>query len=235
MPMNPQPSLLAIDSTTQCLSVAVLHEGRITSRDAEGGARASALLLSMVDAVLRAAGLSGAQLDAIAFGCGPGAFTGLRTACAAAQGLALGWGKPVIAVNSLETLAAQAHARTGATRLASALDARMGDVYYALYHADVEYLHPQSDIYIRQYKDVSLPPGPWQGCGNAWHGADAAMPAIDGLVPPAEPMVPLASGMLPLAARRWREGRFSDAAHAEPLYIRNKVAFTTAERAQAAA
>ena len=132
--------LLAFDTSTEALSVALSWPQGHLAWNGEGGAQASAALLPRVRAQMAQAGLCWADLDAIAFGRGPGAFTGLRTACAVAQGLAFGAGLPVLPVDSLLIVAEDARARclpdAARCEVAVAMDARMGELYAARYGWD---------------------------------------------------------------------------------------------------
>lgn len=127
------PHLLALDSSTDTMALALVTPGQTMVFEAAGGAQASARLVPEVQALLARAGLRMAQLDAIAFGQGPGAFTGLRTACAAAQGLAFGLGKPVLAIDSLMLVAEDARGQGAGDDVWVAMDARIGEIYAAHY------------------------------------------------------------------------------------------------------
>src|SRR3954453_8606781 len=129
-------ALIAFDTSTERVSVAVQSGETVLARDDEGGARASATLLPAILGLLADPGLCLADLDAIAFGRGPGAFTGLRTACSVAQGLAFGARKRVLPIDSL--LAVAEEARGGATtlRVWALIDARMDQIYAAEYEHD---------------------------------------------------------------------------------------------------
>lgn len=231
--MTAAACLLALDTTTTLMSVALAHAGGVDELHEDGGARASQRLLPMIDALLRRAGVAPAQLDALAFGCGPGAFTGLRTACATVQGLALAWGKPVIAVSSLQALAAQAREGGLARPLLCALDARMGEVYWAIYSGVAEGKEGDAALYLNKPQDIAAPAGAWAGCGNAWQ-AEALSPHMPQPTAGLLQAVPTARGVLAVAQRAFAAGGVTDAVHAEPIYVRNKVALTTAERAAAA-
>src|SRR5712664_494190 len=126
-------TLLAFDTATERMSIALAHGGQVHAREAVGGAQASATLIPAILALLDEAGLVLADLDAIAFGRGPGAFTGLRTACSVAQGLAFGANKPVLPIDTL--LAVAEDARQGADRQSVwvVMDARMNEIYAAHY------------------------------------------------------------------------------------------------------
>ena len=126
-------TLLAFDTSTERMAVALLHGERILGHEAAGGAQASAALSPAIRALLESAGVDARALDAIAFGRGPGAFTGLRTACAVAQGYAFGLGKPVLALDTLMAVAEDARQRHGAVDVWVAMDARMDEIYAAHY------------------------------------------------------------------------------------------------------
>src|SRR5687767_8203459 len=126
-------SLLAFDTATERMSIALLAGGELRLHEAAGGALASAALIPAAMALLAQAGITLRALDAIAFGRGPGAFTGLRTACSVAQGFALGAGKPVLPIDSLLLVAEDARAGDAPQRVWVATDARMDEVYAAHY------------------------------------------------------------------------------------------------------
>ncbi|MFN3304196.1 MAG: tRNA (adenosine(37)-N6)-threonylcarbamoyltransferase complex dimerization subunit type 1 TsaB, partial [Roseateles sp.] len=127
------PVLLALDSSTETMALALVKPGDLQVFEAAGGAQASARMLPEVRALLVRAGLALADLDAIAFGQGPGAFTGLRTACAVAQGLAFGLDRPVLAIDSLMLVAEDARAQGAGDDVWVAMDARIGEIYAAHY------------------------------------------------------------------------------------------------------
>lgn len=226
----PSLRLLAFDTSTESLSVAVQDGARVFERSGPGGAQASATLLPMVLGLLEEAGLALAQLDAIAFGCGPGSFTGLRTACSVAQGLAFGTqaqraeGVPVLPVDTLLAVAEQARHEAGATEVVAALDARMDEVYAGRYRCvdgrwlrdgDFELLAPEA---LRVLPGFTL-----AGTAAATYGARLA--GAPGLA-----VLPTAAAMLRLAPQLLAEGGAVPAHAALPRYIRDKVARTTAER-----
>lgn len=243
-------NLLAFDTTTETLSIAVSRSSatpgapvQLWQHSAAGGAQASRSLIAHIMALLAQAGLEVRALDAIAFGCGPGAFTGLRTACAVAQGLAFGAGVPVLPVGSLLALAEEArwaHTPQSRGQVLALLDARMDEVYSATFAFDADglwtTLQPSS---LQRPQDLRWQPDaatPGWLAGNVFSvyapqltGLDASWARIQA--------VPTASAMLRLAPQLLAAGGAVDAAQAMPVYIRNKVAQTTAERAaqQAAA
>ena len=122
-------NILALETSTEICSAALWLDGKVDAREVVAGQRNSELLLPMVDALLAANQLAMRDLDGVAFGSGPGAFTGVRIACGVAQGIAFGIDVPVAAIGTLMALAEAA----GAPRAVCCLDARMGEVYHAAY------------------------------------------------------------------------------------------------------
>jgi len=238
--------LLAFDTSTEALSVALCWpQGRL-AWNGEGGAQASAALLPQVRAQLAQAGLCWADLDAIAFGRGPGAFTGLRTACAVAQGLAYGAGLPVLPIDSLLIVAEDARrqiAADGPGRLdvAVAMDARMGQVYAARYLRAGGAWQTLAEPALCDPPDVAAlwtPSGEPCALPDVLAGTGVAI-AVGGdedsagwsRVPTVPAMAGRAAALLSLADDAWRAGGAVPPAQALPLYLRDKVALTTAERA----
>jgi tRNA threonylcarbamoyladenosine biosynthesis protein TsaB len=232
------PCLLALDSATERLAVAVVAGDRQWCAEEEGGARASQRVLPLAFELLARAGLEAAALDAVAFGRGPGAFTGLRTACAVAQGLAFGLGRPVLAIDSLALVAEDARAQQPAALHAVwvAMDARMDEVYAACYRHDGGAWTAQQGPAL-----WTLP-----ALAAAWRDAPPACVAGSALAA-FGPRLPVggavtvprtrdrAAALASLARTAWARGEGVDAAQALPLYLRDKVALTTAEREAARA
>jgi tRNA threonylcarbamoyladenosine biosynthesis protein TsaB len=223
------PKLLAFDTSTDQLSVGVLHGDVLWSRQAPGGAQASSTLIPLVHELLAQAGLALRELDAVCFGRGPGSFTGLRTACSVAQGLAYGAGLPVLPVDTLHAVAEEARLLGGATRIVAMLDARMDEVYTAAFAFDGT-PHPLGDAAgearLMAPEDVVVPPG-WTLAGNAFAAYGGRLPAGA----PRQEALPTAAAMLRLAPGLLAAGAAVPADRAWPLYVRDKVAQTTAERA----
>lgn len=230
-----RPHVLAIDTATEALAVA-LHTpaGGITA-NAAGGAAASAALLPQVAALLRQAGLRHADLSLIAFGRGPGAFTGLRTACAVAQGLAFGIGCPVLPLDSLQIVAEDARLQAGVDAgpfdIGVAMDARMDELYAAAYRWHQGAWHTLAAPAL--LAPAALPMA-WQGltlaavAGSAWSAFGDRLPVPAARLFACEHDRAAALGRLALQRAACEPGL--DAAEALPLYLRDKVAFTTAER-----
>src|SRR5271167_1775066 len=167
--------ILALDASTDVCAAALGDGASWGERVESAGQRHSELLLPMVHALLSEARLELTDLDGIAFGAGPGSFTGLRIACGVVQGLALGASLPVIAVATLEAMAETARSRSGCTRVIAALDARMQEVYLAAYEHDGTRWRETVPPCVVAPGDAPLPPGTgWSGVGNGF----AAYPAL---------------------------------------------------------
>jgi tRNA threonylcarbamoyladenosine biosynthesis protein TsaB len=221
--------VLAFDTSTEYCSVALLQEGAIMSHEVLAGQRHSELILPLVRQALAEAGLTLAQLDGIAFGAGPGSFTGLRIACGIAQGLALGAGLPVAGICTLEALAQGA----GGGRIIAALDARMGQIYHAAYEEGADGWQSIAEPALCFPQDAPLVPnGNWSGCGSGFDIYDQVLRARygDGVKHIISGMRPHARPIAQLAAPRFAAGEGVDPADAAPLYIRNKVALKEKER-----
>ena len=226
--------LLAFDTSTESLSIAAQHGERVINHSGAGGAQASAGLIPALRQVLAEAALPLDALDALVFGRGPGSFTGVRTACSVAQGLAFGGrggaGLPVLPVDSLLAVAEDARHRHGCTQVVAVLDARMNEVYVARYAYDAGQWSASGDCSVCAPEAVAVPNG-WTVAGNAQavYGARLAPHA------PHVQARPEAAALLRLAPALLAQGLALAADAALPLYVRNKVAQTTAERAAKAA
>jgi tRNA threonylcarbamoyladenosine biosynthesis protein TsaB len=236
-------NLLAIDTSTEYCSLALAAGGSVSSLHFLAGQRHAELALDGVRRLMVQAGLEFADLDGIAYGQGPGSFTGLRIACGMAQGLALAQGLGVVGISSLEAMAEEAAEQAageaagegpGRRRVVACLDARMGEVYHAAYESDVK-AHWRSVRAPGLYApgDVpELPGNEWLACGSGFaaHG-DMLLARYRGqLAAVAVDCVPTARAMLRLAQPVFAAGNAGGAAQALPLYLRNKVALTEVER-----
>lgn len=222
-------NILAFDTSTSWLSVACLAGDTCALRGEPAGQAHSERLLPLVDAVLGEVNVALRDLDAIAFGAGPGSFTGVRIACGVAQGLALGAGLPLVPVSTLEAVAEAARRRHGAIRVAPCLDARMREVYVAAYAHDGARWRETQATAVLHPADVTLPPGEWLGAGDGY-AAYPDLAARLGIACDAT-IVPDARAIAELALPRLAAGESVDAAHARPLYVRHRVALTSAQRA----
>lgn len=224
--------LLAFDTSTERLVVGVAVDGRHVVREEEGGARASQALLPAVHALLAEAGVAFTDLDAIAFGRGPGAFTGLRTSCAVAQGLSLGLGRPLVAVDSLLLVAEDARAQGGGDDIAVAMDARMDEAYAGRYrHAQGRWQALQGPALMAlPALAAAWQPAPAVVAGNAVAAFGLQRLGLPERTRVIHPEHGRAAALLRLAEAAWAAGEQLDAADALPQYLRDKVALTTAER-----
>ena len=237
------PKLLAFDTSTDQLSVAVQNGDLLFEHSGAGGAQSSTTLLPLVLQLLAQAGLTLRELDAIAFGRGPGSFTGLRTACAVAQGLGFGADVPLLPVDTLHAVAEEARHRFGATRVVAVLDARMDQVYAARYVFDgqnelgdgsraeacrtkISDLADLGEAQLLAPEALVVPPG-FALAGNAFPAYGECLAAGTAR----HPVLPTAVAMLRLAPALLVAGRAVAPADAAPLYVRDKVAQTTEERA----
>lgn len=225
--------ILALDASTDVCAAALGDGERWGERAAVAGQRHSELLLPMVQALLTEARLELAELDGIAFGAGPGSFTGLRIACGVAQGLALGAKLPVLGVATLEAMAEAARMRTGSQRVIAALDARMGEVYYAAYeHAATGWLTRVAPSVVNPGDAAPPAGGDWLGAGNGFRVYPALRERLAGaLVLCDAAILPTAVAIGNLALPRFAAGEGIAAREAAPLYVRHRVALTSAERA----
>ena len=231
-----QARLLAFDTSTERLALALQAPGGPWCVDAAGGAAASASLLPQALRLLAAAGLGPAELQFVAFGQGPGAFTGLRTACAVAQGLGFGIGCPLLPIDSLLIVAEDARSQAAVAHdapfdIGVAMDARMDEAYAARYRwqgGAWQVLQPPALFTLPALNAA------WAGAtlqavaGSAWPAFGARLPVPGGA--PVFTEAQRAAALLRLALQAAAAGAGIDAADALPLYLRDKVAFTTQER-----
>jgi len=217
---------LAFDTATEWCSAALWVDGTCTWRAVHAGQKHSDMLVPMLFELLAEAGLGLPQMDAIVYGMGPGSFTGLRIASGVAQGLALGADLPVLGISTLETLAEEA----SHDQVLACLDARMNEVYVALYQRESDAWRCLSGPLVCPPGAVPLPTTDgFVGVGSGF----LAYPdlAQDRLASRNPDCIPHARAMTRLAAPRMLSGEGVAAEHAEPLYIRDKVALKICERA----
>ena len=232
-------NIIAIETATEACSAALYHHGEIISRYELAPRKHTQLILPMLDAVLAEAGVSKHSLDAIAFGRGPGAFTGLRIAVGIAQGLALAIDKPVIPVSTLATMAQQLIEETDSilpttiTQFAPAIDARMGEVYWGKFEAVAgeAILIDEEGIAKPEILNTLAQPNTLV-FGSGWEAyAPECMPEkTSSLGQHCREMFPNAYYVAKLAATAFARGEAIDAADAEPVYLRNDVAKKKAEQ-----
>ncbi|MGB1271013.1 MAG: tRNA (adenosine(37)-N6)-threonylcarbamoyltransferase complex dimerization subunit type 1 TsaB [Endozoicomonas sp.] len=221
--------LLALDTATEACSVALNVDGEVLERFEIMPRRHSRELLPMVDGLLAEADLRLTELDALAFGRGSGAFTGLRVATAMVQGLAFAVDLPVIPVSTLAALAQQGYREKGADQVLSAIDARMGEVYWGAFAATDGVMSPLMDEIVVTPEIISVPPvkATWFGMGTGWTFRDQLNVDVIDCVAEAWPH---AWDIAVLAAVDFQEGRLLPAEQAMPVYLRDKVALKKSER-----
>lgn len=226
--------ILAIETSTEYCSVALWQDGTLSERCELVGQKHSEVLMAMLDTLLKEAGVRIKQVDGIAFGKGPGSFTGVRIACGVAQGLAFGADVNVVGVCTLEALA-QA---SGHDKVIAALDARMGELYLAAYEKrDGAWVALIEPCLCKPGNAPQIVGANWFGAGNGFAvnpstSSGQALAArygrqlcgVDTLA------MPRASAVARLAAGAFAKGHAVDAALALPLYLRDKVALKTSER-----
>ncbi len=221
--------VLALETSTEYCSVALWQDGMVTSRCDLAVQKHSEMLIAMLAALLEDEGLGIGDVDGIAFGMGPGSFTGVRIACGAAQGLAFGAGLPVAGICTLEALAEA----SGKEKVIAVLDARMGEIYHAAYEKhDGAWVAVSEPRLCKPEEAPAVPGNGWFGAGSgfAMHGEvlggryAGQLQGADGTA------VPQAAAIAALGAAQFAQGHGMDAAEALPLYLRDKVALKTSER-----
>ena len=220
--------LLAIETASDACSCALLTDDGFFERHRVAPRRHAELVLSMVKESLDEAGLGLTDLDALAFGRGPGSFTGMRVAAGVIQGLAYGADLPVVPVSSLQALAQGAYRENGSARVLAAFDARMGEVYWGVYEDDGSGLMAACmDDLAAAPNTVPLPSGGgWLGAGEGWGAyASALAERIGEKLSGTEPdRLTRALDVATLASAAHKRGESVTAAQALPVYVRNKVA-----------
>jgi tRNA threonylcarbamoyladenosine biosynthesis protein TsaB len=224
-------TILAIETSTEVASVALLRGQTVAARTSHGVQTHSDTVLPLIHALLGEAGVRLDQCDAIAFGEGPGSFTGVRTACGIVQGLAFGADVPVVPVVTLLAMAQGCRHKHGdvAVDVVPVIDARMGEVYWAQYRFEAgawqEIVAP-----VLSTADAVSPIGQAVVCGNGVSAYPAAFEGRDWVKMTDVEVMPHAADIAGLAIGRVQAGDVLPAEAAQPLYLRNKVALTTAER-----
>ena len=214
-------TLLALDTATEACSAALLHDGRLFHRVEVAPRMHAQLLLPMIGELLAEAGIELEQVDALVFGRGPGAFTGVRIATGMVQGLAFAAGKPVIGISNLAALAQRAWREYGVEQVCAAIDARMDEVYWGCYHLVDGVMTLAGAERVCAPDQVELPSeltAP-AGAGTGWQYAERWAVAGERSWPQ---MLPDATDLISLALPAWKAGQVLDAADAQPVYLRDK-------------
>lgn len=223
--------ILALETSTPHCSCALWQDGVVIERAELAGQRHSELVLPMVRSVLAEAGAALAGLDAVAFGAGPGSFTGVRIACSVAQGLAFGHDLPMVPVVTLAALADQ----ESEDAVMACLDARMGELYLAAYRRDAAGLHCVLPPMLTGPARLPVLDGAWHGCGSGFTVAREALMGAFRVSSVRDDRFPMARGVARLAAVEVAAGRVCAPEDALPLYLRDKVALDVREQAAARA
>jgi len=227
-------NILALETSSEWCSVAAWLDGKVLVREELARQRHSELILPMIDALLHEAGIELAAFDAIAFGAGPGSFTGLRIACGVAQGLAFAADVPVACVSTLLAVAQG----SAADRVVVCLDARMGEVYFGAFQREPapggergwSVVHPPQLCAPSALPQLDSAGWVGAGSGFAVHGATLAERYVGCLSETRAELRPRASDIAELAVAMVRAGMTVPAEDAAPVYIRDRVALTVDER-----
>lgn len=231
-------NLLALDTSTEFLSLAIQAGDKTFTHHQHAGNASSELILPQIQALLDSANMQLKDLHGIAFGAGPGAFTGVRIACGVAQGLGFGANIPVVGVN---TLLAVAQA-SGADKVIVCLDARMGEVYHAAFEKHENKWHEISETQVCKPEaapilasgasQLNMQEMAWIGAGSGWAVYGEILRGIyaQHLTKIMAEITPKAEAVLKLAIPTFAAGLAKPASEAAPIYIRNRVALTTLQR-----
>lgn len=217
-------TLLALDTATEACSVALLHDGKILSHYEVIPRLHAQRLLPMIKDLLAEAGVELSAVEAIAYGRGPGAFTGVRIAIGVVQGLAFALDRPVLPVSNLAVLAQRALREHGVSQVAAAIDARMDEVYWGCYRETAGEMRLVGAEAVMPPEQAALPAdasGDWFGAGTGWGYAGRIAVPLKGQD---ADMLPHAQDLLTLATFAWQRGEAIIADDALPVYLRDKVA-----------
>ncbi|WP_058969560.1 tRNA (adenosine(37)-N6)-threonylcarbamoyltransferase complex dimerization subunit type 1 TsaB [Type-D symbiont of Plautia stali] len=222
--------ILALDTATEACSAALLNQQQIDARFEIAPRDHTQRILPLVQELLQLQQLDLTALDALAFGRGPGSFTGVRIGIGIAQGLALGANLPMIGISSLATMAQGAWRLTGATRVLAAIDARMGEVYWAEYQRDEngEWLGAETEAVLKPEAAearIAQLSGEWATVGTGWQAYPHLLNGSVATLMTTDVTLPAAEDMLPLAQCALQRGETVAVEHAEPVYLRNEVAW----------
>ncbi|MBK4725879.1 tRNA (adenosine(37)-N6)-threonylcarbamoyltransferase complex dimerization subunit type 1 TsaB [Pantoea agglomerans] len=220
--------ILAIDTATEACSVALLNEDRLLAHFELCAREHTQRILPLVQQILQEGGVALKDLDALAFGRGPGSFTGVRIGIGIAQGLALGANLPLIGVSTLKTMAQSAWRLHGASRVLAAIDARMGEVYWAEYQRDEQgnWQGEETEAVLKPdaaAARMAALSGQWACVGTGWQAWPQLAENSTLALTLSDVTLPCAEDMLPLAQQALAAGMTVAPEHAEPTYLRNEV------------
>ncbi|MEK6731684.1 MAG: tRNA (adenosine(37)-N6)-threonylcarbamoyltransferase complex dimerization subunit type 1 TsaB [Pseudomonadota bacterium] len=217
--------ILSLDTSTSACSVALMIDDQISAHCSIAPRQHAKLILPAVDKLLHDAELFLSDLDAIAFCQGPGSFTGIRLAASLVQGLAYGADLPVIPVSTLAAMALGAYRKFGVSRVLPALDAKMGQIYWAAYHLvdekTVEAIRVDS---LADPEQMVMPStGEWIGVGDGWQSYGLKAACNHRLIAVHQEFYPQARSILAFAADQLQKGKGISACHVLPIYLRDDV------------
>lgn len=219
--------LLAFDTSTELCSCALYLDGQISHRSLLTPQRHTQFILGLMEELLATAELNLSQLDGLAVGQGPGSFTGLRIACGIAQGLALANNLPVAMVSTLAMLAQKAYETHQVTQVLSAIDARIGEVYWGSYHLNSRNIMEKQDVeMVCSPEQVTLPTtGHWYGVGSGWDRYGTLLTQRLGPLLNGHQLgqYPDSTALLSLALDQFANQHWVTAEQVLPVYLRNKV------------
>lgn len=226
-------TILALDTATEACSVALMVGDKIYSRSEVAPRDHTKKILPMVDEVLQEAGIQLEQLDALAFGRGPGSFTGVRIGIGIAQGLAFGADLPMIGVSTLAAMAQAAYRQYGASYVATAIDARMNEVYWARYARQEDGAWQAIDqecviapaILVEHIASLGQDEHCWSMVGTGWQAYSSALDTLSIETDKTDILYPQAQDMVVLAQQAWKQGLQVPVEQAEPCYLRDTVAW----------
>lgn len=226
-------TLLALDTSTEACSVALLHKGEKTVLEELAQRTHTKRILPMIDQILAQSGLSLKQVDGLVFGRGPGSFTGVRVGAGIAQGLALGAELPVIPISNLAAMAQAAYEQLGTEQVLTAIDARMNEVYFAQWKAQKvfgtlgegivwqEVIEEQVASPASVVAQLSSLTGTWHTVGTGWSAYSELTALAEDKT--TDILLPSAQYMLSLALPLWQQKHVITALEIEPIYLRNEV------------
>jgi tRNA threonylcarbamoyladenosine biosynthesis protein TsaB len=227
--------LLAVETATEACSAALYLDGEVIERYQVSPKDHAQLILPMVDGLMHEAGLKPADLDALAFGCGPGSFTGVRIATGVIHGIALGADLRIVPVSTLAAVAQEFFDRNGERygNVFTAMDARMGEIYFAVYRRDISgFAELVGEEKVTPAEAIVFPDVAGAGIGTGWGSyRDVLADKLAGRVGLIETdNLPRAGAVARLGARGYAEGLAVEVEDAQPVYLRNKVAKKESER-----
>lgn len=226
-------TILALDTATEACSVALMVGDKLYSRSEVAPRDHTKKILPMVDEVLKEAGITLQELDALAFGRGPGSFTGVRIGIGIAQGLAFGADVPMIGISTLAAMAQAAYREQGATHVACAIDARMSEVYWGRFvrQADGSWSELDAECVIAPSRLLDHLAGQaedkdcWTMTGTGWQAYAEILATLPLRTAQSEVLYPQAQDMVVLAQQAWKKGLYVPVEQATPCYLRDTVAW----------